>query len=299
MKEYSITEQFALIALNAQDSKHATQAKNVAICGIEAARIIGQLLEEEKDKDIPAFEELLKQRLEQVKKLSARERKNIETEITSILMAEGVLFTIPNLLGCDMNYYTANVTIREYKCDEELYRRITEGVKAVILEPGEVPIETVALLWLFRECGCMHDIFSVSEQEQIEARLIELSAENVLYKVIWEQEFHSSIRQAYLSFLNWKRKLFKNPYLEGINLLFPFFDRRQAIFIDMVILGTTVADRRQRTIEFLREQGHTCEELCMGEETVVKIDNGYYRIWPTTRSYRIPIQGIELLPVYK
>lgn len=299
MKEYSIMEQFALIALNAQDSNHSTQAKHVAVCGIEAAKIIEQLLLEEKDKEITEFERRFKQQLAQIKKLSAKDRKNIEKEISNRLKTEGVLYTVPNLLGCDMYYYTANITIREYKCDEELYRRITEGLKAVILEPGEIPVETVILLWLFRECGCLHDIFSIGEQEQIEQRLIQLSAENELYKVIWEQEFHSSARRAYLSFLNHKRNLFMNPYLEGINLLFPFFDRRQAIFIDMVVLGTTVAERRQKAIEFLKEQGHTCEELPSGTETIVKIDNGYYRIWPATRSCKIPIQGVELLPVYK
>ncbi|MFR6328786.1 MAG: hypothetical protein ACLUOI_08145 [Eisenbergiella sp.] len=36
-------------------------------------------------------------------------------EFTDILKAEGILKEIPNLLGCDMNYYTANVTMREYK----------------------------------------------------------------------------------------------------------------------------------------------------------------------------------------
>lgn len=299
MKEYSIMEQFALVALNAQDSNHSTQAKHVAVCGIEAAKIIEQLLMEEKEKEITEFERLLKRQLSQIKKLSAKERKNIERTITNRLKTEGVLYTVPNLLGCDMYYYTANITIREYKCDEELYRRITEGLKAVILEPGEVTIETVILLWLFRECGCFHDIFSIEEQDQIGRRFMQLSAENGLYRTIWEQEFHSSARGAYLSFLNHKRRLFMNPYLEGINLLFPFFDRRQSIFIDMVILGTTVAERRQKTIEFLRENGHTCEELLFGTETIVKIDNGYYRIWPATRYAKLPIQGIELLPVYK
>lgn len=299
MKEYSIVEQFALIALNAQDVTHTTQAKTVAICGIEAAKAIQQLLIEEMDQQISQFEEVFRERMEQIRKLSRRDRKNIETQITNILMTEGVLSIIPNLLGCDMNYYSANVTLREYKCDEALYQRIVDGVRAVILEPGEVPVETVVLLWLFRECGCIHEIFSTVEQEQIEARMIELSAENILYKTIWEQEFHSRIRMTYVSFLRWKGKLFKNPYLEGINLLFPFFHRRQAIFIDMVILGTTVADRRQNTVRFLREQGHRCEELRIGEETILKIDNGYYRIWPSTRSCRIPVQGIELLPVYK
>nr|WP_317350195.1 hypothetical protein [uncultured Blautia sp.] len=41
-----------------------------------------------------------------------------------------------------------------------------------------------------------------------------------------------------------QRELFRNPYMEGVNILYPFLDRRQAIFIDFVVLGTTVVDRR-------------------------------------------------------
>lgn len=99
--------------------------------------------------------------------------------------------------------------------------------------------------------------------------------------------------------MNWKHKIFTNPYLEGVNLMFPFLDRRQAIFIDMVIMGTSVKDRRSAAIAFLEKNGHTCEKIKNGTETIVKVDNEYYRIFPSTRSFKIPIQGVELLPVYK
>ena len=35
--------------------------------------------------------------------------------------------------------------------------------------------------------------------------------------------------------------------------MFPFLDRRQAIFIDMVIMGTSVKDRRSAAIAFLEK----------------------------------------------
>lgn len=50
---------------------------------------------------------------------------------------------------------------------------------------------------------------------------------------------------------------------------------------------------------FLEKNGHTCEKIKNGTETIVKVDNEYYRIFPSTRSFKIPIQGVELLPVYK
>lgn len=54
-----------------------------------------------------------------------------------------------------------------------------------------------------------------------------------------------------------------------------------------------------KTIEFLRSNGHVCEEVPMGSERFIKVDNKYYRIFPSTRSCKVPIQGIELLPVYR
>ena len=145
----------------------------------------------------------------------------------------------------------------------------------------------------------MHDIFSVEEQEQIQSRMIEMMAATPFYKALLETEFYSGIRNAYLGFLRAKTNLFKNPYLEGVNLLFPFLDRKQAIFIDMVIVGTTVEERRRNTIEFFSSIGHVCEEVPMGSERFIKVDNKYYRIFPSTRSCKVPIQGIELLPVYR
>ncbi len=297
--DYTIMEQFALVALDGQDSMHNTVAKKAAVMGIAAANVLQTLLVEDVQENMNEFENRFCHQLENIKKMNGKQRRSLEKEIVSVLKVEKVLEEVPNLLGCDMNYYTANVTMREYKSNEDAYQRITESIRAVILEPGEVTEETVAVLWLIRECGCMHDIFSIEEQYKIEARLIELSAENQLYKIILGQEFHSGVRRTYLKYLDFKRNIFKNPYLEGINLLFPFFDRRQAIFIDMVILGTTVKDRRQNAMKFLRENGHSCEELRIESETMVKIDNAYYRIWPSARSCRIPIQGVELLPVYR
>ena len=79
-------------------------------------------------------------------------------------------------------------------------------------------------------------------------------------------------------FLKTKRSLFKNPYLEGINLVFPYLERRKAIFIDFVVLGTYVRERRIAMMEYLMQKGHYAEEVRMGSETLLKVDNKYYRI---------------------
>ena len=102
------------------------------------------------------------------------------------------------------------------------------------------------------------------------------------------------------SVLKGKRALFKNPYLEGINLLFPFLDRRQAIFVDFVVFGTKVKDRRQAMIDYLSERGHLVEEIKNGTETLLRIDNACYRVWPkTVQVWKVPVQGASLVPVYR
>lgn len=300
MKEYSILEKFALVALNGQDSGHDTTAKKAAVLGIAAANALQELLSEGLEADAAKFADGLSEKIGTIKNMKKKQRQSVEKEIVDILTVEGILEEIPNLLGCDINYYQAGVTMKEYRSDEHEYNRVVESIRAVVLEPGEVDLETVCLLWLFRECGCIHDMFSAEEQRLVQNRLIELTSQNPLYHAIWEAEYHSGVRQAYIGFLKWKHDLFTNPYLEGVNLLFPFLDRKQAIFIDVVILGSTVQDRRKSIIEFLEKNGHHCEELRIGNEVFIKVDNNFYRIWPSSRRYyKIPVQGVELLPVYR
>lgn len=100
------------------------------------------------------------------------------------------------------------------------------------------------------------------------------------------------------NYLKAKKELFRNPYLQGINLMFPFLERRQTIFIDFVVLGTNVSGRRQEIISYLQKRGHYVDEVKYQEETLLKIDNAYYRVFPTTRWAKFPIQGASLIPFY-
>lgn len=72
------------------------------------------------------------------------------------------------------------------------------------------------------------------------------------------------------------------------------------MFVDFVIFGTTVSDRRTAMMSFLCEHGHFVEEVKNGTETLLKIDNIFYRIVPKTVSCQgIPVQGALLSPVYR
>ena len=198
-----------------------------------------------------------------------------------------------------MDYYTAGVELKAYRSEESIYLRLREGLRAEILDEGEISLECALLLWLHRESGCIHDLFSVTEQNEVQERMLDLSVKSVKYRALWQAEFHSTLENFVGKFLKAKKKLFKNPYLEGVNLIFPFLERRKAIFIDFVVFGTNVTERRTAIMEHLCKMGHYVEEVKVGSETLLKIDNSYYRVFPfTKRAYKVPIQGANIVPVY-
>ncbi len=311
MRDFTLSQQYALIGLDGQDSLHGSVAKSAAVRAIAAAKLLEEFLPENAQGDkadvflsdaktVDEFAVWIGKGLPKVMKLKKKDARELEKETAESLMADGVLEKVPDLLGCDMNYDTAGVEMKAYRSDKKTYLGITERLRAEILEEGPVTAESVCLLWLLRESGCIHEIFSTQEQTVLQSRMMELCAENKTYDILWKAEFHSSLELFVKGFLRGKRNLFKNPYLEGVNLLYPFLDRRQAIFIDFVVLGTNVEQRRLVVEQFLSEKGHYVEEIKSGAETFLKIDNMYYRIWPRTITCaRVPIQGAQLVPVYR
>lgn len=298
MKELILSQQYALLALNGQESLHPSVAKNAVLRAVAAARV----LETELGRDTSSFSEFsaaLQKAVQIAKTLKKKEASQIEQEVVNALKAEELLKEVPDLLGCDMDYDTSGIELKAYLSDEISYVRIKEGLRAEILEDGPISLEYAVLLWLLRESGCIHDLFSISEQSRVEERMTEGAAQDEQYRTLWEAEFHSIFEGVMNRFVKTKSKLFKNPYLEGVNLAFPYLDRRKSVFIDMVILGTNVADRRAAAIEYLSKKGFTVEEIRIGSETLLKIGNIYYRIFPMTKTaYKVPIQGVNLVPAY-
>lgn len=298
MKELILSQQYALLALNGQESLHPSVAKNAVLRAVAAARV----LETELGRDTNSFLEFsaaLQKAVQIAKTLKKKEASRIEQEVVNALKAEELLKEVPDLLGCDMDYDTSGIELKAYLSDEISYVRIKEGLRAEILEDGPISLEYAVLLWLLRESGCIHDLFSISEQSRVEERMTETAAQDEQYRTLWEAEFHSIFEGVMNRFVKTKSKLFKNPYLEGVNLAFPYLDRRKSVFIDMVILGTNVADRRAAAIEYLSKKGFTVEEIRIGSETLLKIGNIYYRIFPMTKTaYKVPIQGVNLVPAY-
>ena len=300
MKELVLSQQYAVIALDGLESLHPSMAKSAVIRAIAAAKVMEEVMHTEAESDPAVFIPKLNEAVEATKDLGKKGAKQIEEEMAGLLEADGLMEQIPDILGCDMDYYTAGVELKAYRSDEDTYIRIREGLRAEILEEGVISTECAVLLWLLRESGCIHDLFSVSEQDQVQRRMTDAAAENEIFRAMWQTEFHSAVESFAGRFLRAKHNLFKNPYLEGVNLIFPYLERRKAIFIDFVVLGTDVQSRRIAVMEHLSKMGHYVEEVKSGSETLLKIDNAYYRIFPTVkRAYKVPIQGANLVPVYQ
>lgn len=298
MKELTLSQQYAVIALNGLESLHPSIVKEAVLRGIAAAKVMEGMLQTE-DCEEEKFISMLDEAVERAKSLKKNESKKIETQMAEELEKDGWMEQVPDLLGCDMDYYTAGVELKAYRSEESIYLRLREGLRAEILDEGEISLECALLLWLHRESGCIHDLFSVTEQNEVQERMLDLSVKSVKYRALCQAEFHSTLENFVGKFLKAKKKLFKNPYLEGMNLIFPFLERRKAIFIDFVVFGTNVTERRTAIMEHLCKMGHYVEEVKVGSETLLKIDNSYYRVFPfTKRAYKVPIQGANIVPVY-
>ena len=299
MKDLTLSQQYALLALDGQESIHSSVAKSAVLRAVSAARVLETELGKADADSFSEFSAELQKAVQMAKTLKKKEETQIEKEVAAVLEAEELLKEVPDILGCDMNYDTSGVELKAYLSDETSYIRIKEGLRAEILEDGPISLEDAVLLWLLRESGCIHDLFSVSEQNRVEERMTEAAVQDEKYRALWEAEFHNVFEGFMNRFVKTKSKLLKNPYLEGVNLVFPYLDRRKSVFIDMVIFGTNVADRRVAAVEYLKKKGFAVEEIRVGSETLLKIGNIYYRIFPMTKTaYKVPIQGVNLVPAY-
>ena len=299
MKDLTLSQQYALLALDGQESIHPSVAKSAVLRAVSAARVLETGLGKADADSFSEFSSALQKAVQTAKTLKKKEETQIEQKVVNILEAEELLKEVPDILGCDMNYDTSGVELKAYLSDETSYIRIKEGLRAEILEDGPISLEDAVLLWLLRESGCIHDLFSVSEQNRVEERMTEAAVQDEKYRALWEAEFHNVFEGFMNRFVKTKSKLLKSPYLEGVNLVFPYLDRRKSVFIDTVIFGTNVADRRAAAVEYLKKKGFAVEEIRVGSETLLKIGNIYYRIFPMTKTaYKVPIQGVNLVPAY-
>ena len=112
-------------------------AKNAVLRAVAAARV----LETELGRDTNSFLEFsaaLQKAVQIAKTLKKKEASQIEQEVVNALKAEELLKEVPDLLGCDMDYDTSGIELKAYLSDEISYVRIKEGLRAEILEDGQL-----------------------------------------------------------------------------------------------------------------------------------------------------------------
>lgn len=321
MADLGLAQSFSLVALNAQDSLHRTAVKTVALRAMAAAVLLEAYLNGAFTKDGDALvlqkeapslpyrdavlNPLLKkggetgdlgQWLKKASKLPNRQFKVFEQAMAASLDALDLLDEIPNLLGCDLFYDSAGVKIKEYRSDMPEYARITETIRAEILEDGPVTDEAICMLWLLRESGCMHDLFSQNELEKAAAGMNALYQSNVLAKALFPVRIHQGIEIAIKSFLRMKKAAVRTQFGTGVNFVFPFLERSQSIFIDTEAWFSNSEKRLHDVKVRLESNGHIFTVLREGETPLIKIDNIVYVAIPHAVYTRIPIQGVRLRP---
>jgi hypothetical protein len=326
MMDLKLAPSFALLALNGQRSLHMTTVKKVSLRCMAAAVVLelyleGCLSQSEnkitlpKVKLDPSHSTLYRETVLQpllhnsavtegdlnwwLKKASTKSNhqlKKFETAITDYLKSMNLLEEIPSLLGSDMYFDSAEVEIKAYRSKMEAYTSITENIRAEILEEGSVTDEVICMLWLLRECGCMHDYFSKNELEKVNIRFHDLYQSNLWAKTLFPIQIHHGIELGIKRFLELKTKFVKTDVGGSINFIFPALERSQAVFIETESWFDNSSQRLDAVITRLMSCGHEIKVIERGSIATLKIDNLLYDAIPHFVMMKVPIQGVRLVP---
>ncbi|MEK4347266.1 hypothetical protein [Paenibacillus sp. FSL P4-0184] len=326
MMDLKLAPSFSVIALNAQRSLHMTTVKKVSLRCMAAAVMLELYLEgcftqSENKLTLPkegfdqAHSTLYRETILQpllhkhaevkgdlnwwVKKasmLSNKQLKKFETAISDYLKAMDLLEDIPSLLGSDMYFDTAEVEVRAYRSNMEAYSSITENIRAEILEEGSVTDEVICMLWLLRECGCMHDFFSLNEIEKVNIKLHDLYQSNLWAKALLPIQIRHGIELGFKRFLELKTKFAKTFIGSSINLVFPALEPSRAVFIETESWFDNSNQRLDAVITRLLSYGHEVKVMERGSIATLKIDNLLYDAIPHFVMMKVPIQGVRLVP---
>ncbi|WP_339320148.1 hypothetical protein [Paenibacillus sp. FSL R10-2734] len=326
MTDLKLAPSFSLIALNAQRSLHMTTVKRVSLRCMAAAVILELYLEgcfTQSENKLTLRKEALEQShstlyretvlqpvlhksaevkgdlnwwLKKASMLSNKQLKKFEAAISDDLKAMNLLDDIPSLLGSDMFFESAEVEIRVYRSNIEAYTSITENIRAEILEEGPVTDEVICMLWLLRECGCMHDFFSLNELERVNIKLHDLYQSNLWAKALFPTQIRHGIELGVKRFLVLKSKFAKTFIGSSINYLFPALERSQAVFIETEAWFDNSDKRLDAVITRLNSYGHEVKVIKRGSIATLKIDNLLYDALPHFVVMNVPIQGVRLVP---
>ncbi|WP_339168474.1 MULTISPECIES: hypothetical protein [unclassified Paenibacillus] len=326
MMDLKLAPSFSLIALNAQRSLQMTTVKKVSLRCMAAAVILELYLEgcfTQSENKLTLHKEALDQShstlyretvlqpllqnsaevtgdlnwwLKKASRKSNHQLKKFETAISDYLQAMNLLEDIPSLIGSDMYFDSAEVEIRAYRSNMEAYTSITENMRAEILEEGPVTDQVICMLWLLRECGCMHDFFSLNELEEVNIKLHDLYQSNLWAKALFPIQIRQGVELGIKRFLALKTKFAKTFIGSSLNLIFPALERSRAVFIETESWFDNSNQRLDAVITRLMSYGHEVKVLERGSIATLKIDNLLYDAIPHFVMMKVPIQGVRLIP---
>ncbi|NRD76486.1 hypothetical protein HPT25_03150 [Bacillus sp. BRMEA1] len=321
MNEFSFAQNFSIIALNTQRSLLLSNEKRVILRCIAAAVILEIYLNNKQDEtltlekkdlvrssieiyQIPVLNAFLGKNetvshtlpyfLAEVTKLSRKVLKEIEQAFAGSLKEVKAIEEIEALLGCDYLYVSAGITIKEYRSRADLYTRLTESLRAEILEEGEMTEEALLMLWLLRESGCLHDLFSKEELKRVAARSIELFNRHPLAKKLFPIFIHRISEMGIKNFLKLKKEIMSMPTGTGIAFVFPAIERTESVFIDTEEFFPSKETRLHDVKARLESHGHHFSIIRNGAVPLIKVDNTLYEAVPSFINYEVVIHGVRL-----
>lgn len=324
MRNLKLSQSYSMISLNAQDSIHMTTIKKVSLRCIAAAVVLESYLNgdftEVNDKLLlkksymenpnvtlyqeAVFSPLFKKKevicedlnwwLSKSSNLRNKYIKKLEVTMTDSLKGYNHMEEIPSLLGCDMYYKTAGLSLKEYRSNIDEYSKIIEFLKAEVLEEGTVSDENMVMLWLLRESGYMQEVFSKGDLEMVDKRMHKLIINNKMMKKLYDVHIYHGIEMAIKGFLNLKKNAMKTPTGIGINFVLPIIERSESIFIDTEEMFPKASQRLDEVKKRLKENGHNYTIIREGTVPLIKIDNIIYEAVPEATQGKIPIHGVRL-----
>lgn len=323
MKELNFAQNFAVIALNNQRSSELTNSKKVSLRCIAAATILELYLNDlfievnsvltfermpidstqsmyqntvldgfvKKGKDAG---HLLEDYLEKVSQLSRGNLELIEQAFVYGLLDEDALIEQNSLLSCDLEFETAGITVKEYQANQDVYRNISEAFRADVLEKGFIPDESVLLLWLCKESGCLYELFSKDELKRVAERFEDLLETNPLAISVFPINIHKQRESLIKRFLKLKSKIIATSEGSGVNFLFPMIERSQAVFIDTETYFSKATDRLAAVEARLKKHNIDYKLVKDGDVPLIKVAHVLYDAVPYAKRYRVPVHGVQL-----
>lgn len=284
--DLTLSERFALIGLNGHESEHRETAKQ----NVLKILAVAVFLEENYDSAADKWnfnEERMKAAMKKANK------KELERTYAERLQSKQLLSKVTSLLGCDL-YYDKNIKLKTYVSDTREFECQLDLLRAEFLEEGPISEESIILVWLLLESLCFYQVFSVYEQNKITARMTSLRDESTLAKALYSIKIGSLWGTVVAVFLQLKSQAAATEKGKGFNFIFPFFERKQSIFIDTEEYFPNAQMRLKNVLDRISSQGHVYEVLRGGAVPVVKIDNIKYELIPGAVGGRMPIHGVRL-----